>query len=86
MAKSVSRMVPVSSQIDAQTHAHLKELAERMDRPVEQLVADAIGSYVHYEREFIAFMEEGIAAANAGRLVDHGNVVTMLREQDRSRR
>jgi predicted transcriptional regulator len=56
--------------IDEQLDRDLRALAAATGRSRSWLVAAALKSYVEAEKEFIEAVEQGIAAADEGRLVD----------------
>ena len=63
-----------SVRLDDETLARVGQMAEAMERPRAWLMAHAIKQYVEREEQFILAVEEGIKAADAGRLVDHEDV------------
>lgn len=56
----------------------LTGLAERMGRPADELLAEAVRRYVDDERQILEGIERGIADADAGRTVDHEAVVAWV--------
>ncbi|MDO3381517.1 CopG family ribbon-helix-helix protein [Gilvimarinus algae] len=60
-----------SVRLDDETLARIGQMAEAMDRPRAWLMAEAIKQYVAREEWFIHEVEQGVAAADANRLIDH---------------
>ncbi len=55
--------------------AKLDDLARRTGRDVETLAQEALERYVDYEAWFLEQVEIGLAAAEAGQLLEHDEVV-----------
>jgi predicted transcriptional regulator len=72
--KTVTVGAPISKELDRD----LARLAAATGRSKSWLVAEALKSYVEAEMKFIEAVEEGIKAADEGRLVDHDAVVAEL--------
>jgi predicted transcriptional regulator len=66
--------VPVTVRIPVEVNERLEKIAAATQRSKSWLAAEAIGAFVTSESEFLAAVEEGIADARAGRLVEHGRV------------
>lgn len=71
-----------SVRLEEDTLQRIEKLAKAMDRPRAWVMAYAIREYVAREESLIAQIEEGVQAAEAGRLVDH-DMVAAIRELDR---
>ena len=63
-----------SIRLDDATLDQIDRLAEAMDRPRAWLMAYAIKQYVEREQRFIREVDNGIQAADEGRLLDHDDV------------
>ncbi len=63
-----------SVRLDDETLSRVGQMADAMERPRAWLMAHAIKQYVEREEQFILAVEEGIKAADAGRLVSHEDV------------
>ena len=63
-----------SVRLDDETLKRVSQMAKSMDRPRASLMAHAIKEYVERQDWFIREVEEGLLAANEGRLVDHVDV------------
>lgn len=58
--------------------AKLDDLARRTGRDVETLAREALERYVDYEAWFLEQVEIGLAAAEAGQLLEHDEVVARI--------
>lgn len=63
-----------SVRLDDVTLQRVGEIAAAMDRPRAWLMAQAIKQYVDREAWFIDAVEQGIEAADTGRLTSHADV------------
>jgi RHH-type transcriptional regulator, rel operon repressor / antitoxin RelB len=69
------KTITIGARISEQLDRDLRTIAVATGRSKSWLVAEALKSYVETEREFIEAVEQGIRAADEGRLVDHDAVV-----------
>jgi predicted transcriptional regulator len=67
-------MKATSVRLDDQTLERVGRMAEAMDRPRAWLMAHAIKKFVEQEEWFIREVNDGIEAADEGRLIDHADV------------
>lgn len=67
-----------------ESELHLQELAVRTGKQPSQLVQQAIDHYLDYETHFLNAVEEGRAAAAAGKLIGHDEVVNRIERLLRS--
>jgi predicted transcriptional regulator len=65
----------VGARISPKLDAGLERLAQLTGRPKSWLVCEALQSYIAGEEEFIAAVKEGQAAARAGRVLEHEQVL-----------
>lgn len=79
------KTVSIGARISEQLDRDLRTLASATGRSRSWLVAEALRSYVAAEKQFIEAVEEGIKAADEGRLVDHDTVVAEFERRFRSR-
>ena len=61
------------------TKARLDQLATATQRSKSFLTNAAVERYLADEEAFIAAVEQGLAEANAGKLIDHDKAATYLR-------
>jgi predicted transcriptional regulator len=54
--------------------AKLAQLASQRGRDTDALVVEAVERMVNYDEWFIREVEKGIAAADRGELIEHGEV------------
>lgn len=67
----------ISFRIASEKVDELDALAKSMDRDRSYLLNEAVDAYLGYLRRYMAEVEEGIAAADRGELVDHEEVKKM---------
>jgi RHH-type rel operon transcriptional repressor/antitoxin RelB len=79
------KTISIGARISEQLDRDLRTLASATGRSRSWLVAEALRSYVEAETQFIQAVEEGIKAADEGRLVDHDTVVAEFDRRFRSR-
>jgi predicted transcriptional regulator len=61
--------------------AKLSRLAAQQGRASEALVVEAVERMVSYHEWFLREVDKGLAAADRGELVDHGEVRKMIDER-----
>jgi predicted transcriptional regulator len=71
---------PMTIRVDEELTGQLDQLAAATDRPRAWHVEQALRRYVAAEREFLAAVEEGIRAEEAGDVVSHAEAVTTFDE------
>ena len=69
------RTAPVSVRLHTELNARLDVLTLALDRPKSWIIEQAIRDYVAMQSWQLAAIDEGIAAADAGRLRAHEDVV-----------
>ena len=79
------KTVTIGARISEDLDRDLRKIAAATGRSKSWLVAHALSSYVASEKEFIDAVEEGIKAAEEGRLVDHEMVVAEVERRFGSR-
>ena len=60
----------------------LANIAARSNRTTQQVAAEVLTRGIHHERRFIESVEQGIASADAGRLIPDENVLAWLQAQE----
>jgi len=73
---------PLSIRLEPELSAQVTAIAEALDRPKSWIVEQALKDYVSVQQWQLAAIDEGIAAADAGDLVDHEDVVAWVRSWD----
>ncbi|OGQ26382.1 MAG: hypothetical protein A2138_19775 [Deltaproteobacteria bacterium RBG_16_71_12] len=63
-------MVTMNISLDEQAVEKLRAIAAKLDKPVEDLVAELVQGTLSEEERYRVAVREGIAQADAGRLVD----------------
>jgi predicted transcriptional regulator len=79
------KTVTIGTRISEELDRDLAKLSIATGRSKSWLVADALKSYIQSEKAFIEAVEEGIKAADEGRVVDHGAVVAEFERRYRAR-
>ncbi len=64
--------------------ARLNEVAARTGREPERVIEQAVDRMLEYDERFLAFVEEGRAAARDGDLLEHDEVVERIDQLLRS--
>lgn len=70
--------------ISPDNEARLREIAMRTGRTPMDLVQEAIGCMLDYDRRFLEAVEEGRSDARRGALLDHDEVVERISQILRS--
>jgi predicted transcriptional regulator len=78
--------VALDTRIPSELDEALGRLASARGKSKSALVREALAEYVLSEEAFAAAVEEGLADARAGRLVEHEEVVREIRELLASKR
>jgi RHH-type rel operon transcriptional repressor/antitoxin RelB len=69
------KSVTIAARVDAELDRELERLAEATARSKSWLINEALRSYIANEQQFLAAVEEGKLALQAGQVVDHATVV-----------
>ncbi len=72
--------VVIDARIPAELDEALSRLASAQRKSKSALVREALAEFVLSEEAFAAAVEEGLADARAGRLVDHDEVMREIRQ------
>ena len=70
---------PLSIRLEPELNNQVTAIADALDRPKSWVIEQAVKDYVAIRKWQIAAIEEGLAAADAGDLVDHEDVVAWVR-------
>ena len=68
--------------LTAELENELARVAARSGRTPQQLATDVLTRGLQYERRFIESVEQGIASADAGRLIPDPDVLVWLEQQE----
>lgn len=77
-----AQATPVSIRLLPELNDQLATLAMSFDRPKSWIIEQAIRDYLAVQAWQLAAIEEGIAAADAGRVVAHEDVVAWVESWD----
>lgn len=77
----MSKPVVISARIDAETAALLDKVAASRQRSRAWLVADAVKRMAKEEAEYLAFLQEGIDAADSGDVMSHAEMMEWLNDR-----
>jgi RHH-type transcriptional regulator, rel operon repressor / antitoxin RelB len=77
--------ITIGARISEELDRDLRQLSAATGRSKSWLVAEALKGYIETEKAFIEAVEQGIQAADEGRLVEHETVVTEFERRYRSR-
>jgi predicted transcriptional regulator len=75
----MSKSSPVSVRLDSALNDQVSEIADALDRPRSWVIEQAIKDFVALQQWQVAAIDEGLAAADAGRTVTHEAVVEWVR-------
>jgi predicted transcriptional regulator len=75
------RTTQVNTRVDTDMAAQLDKLASLTGRTRSTLLYTALQEYLENEMAFLEAVEEGIAAARAGDLTDHAEVVADMQRR-----
>ena len=73
----------VTAHIPSELAEQIDQLAERLDRPKGWIVKQALISWVELEAKRHQLTLEGLADADAGRLVDHAAIDTWAKNLEK---
>ena len=62
-------------------HAKLNRLASQQGRASESLIVEAVERMVNFDSWFLREVEQGIAAADRGELVEHDEVKKLINQR-----
>ncbi len=75
----MSKTLPVSVRLTPELNDQVTAVAHALDRPKSWVIEQAIMDFVAVQTWQIAAIDEGIRAADAGRLVAHEDVAASVR-------
>jgi predicted transcriptional regulator len=65
-------------QLTEQEQAQLQNVADRTGRNTQDVVREAISSFLQHEREFIEAVEKGLASLDRGEHITHEEVISRI--------
>ena len=72
------KTLPVSLRLEPELNDKVAAIAELLDRPKSWVIEQAVKEFVELQAWQLAAIDEGIADADAGRLVRHEEVVAWV--------
>jgi predicted transcriptional regulator len=75
----MSKTAPVSVRLEAALNDQVSAIAAALDRPKSWVIEQAVRDFVALQQWQLAAIDEGISAADAGRVVAHEDVVAWVR-------
>ena len=78
----MSRSAPVSVRLQPALNEQVAAIATALDRPKSWVIEQAIQDYVALQAWQLAAIDEGIRAADAGKVVAHEDVVAWVKSWD----
>jgi predicted transcriptional regulator len=76
------KMQPLSIRLEPALNDQITAIANALDRPKSWVVEQAIKDYVALQQWQLAAIDEGIEAADAGRVVEHEDVAAWVKSWD----
>jgi predicted transcriptional regulator len=64
--------------LEPEQEARLSELASREGRPANEIVREVIAHYLEVDLDFVRAVEQGIASADRGDVIDHDEAVRRI--------
>ncbi len=79
----MSKTSPVSVRLDPDLNDRVGAIAAALDRPKSWVIEQAVQDFVAMQEWQLAAIDAGIAAADAGHVVDHDEVVAWVKSWGR---
>ncbi|HME23365.1 MAG TPA: CopG family ribbon-helix-helix protein [Acetobacteraceae bacterium] len=79
----MSKTAPVSVRLDSGLNDRLTAIAATLDRPKSWVIEQAVQDFVAVQEWQLAAIDEGIRAADEGRVVAHEDVVAWVQSWGR---
>ena len=79
----MNKATPVSVRLDPELNARIAAIATALDRPKSWVIEQAVEDFVAVQEWQLAAIDEGIRAADAGRVVAHEDVVAWVQSWGR---
>jgi predicted transcriptional regulator len=78
----MNKSMPVSVRLQPQLNEQVAAIASALDRPKSWVIEQAVIDYVAVQNWHLAAIDEGIKAADEGRVVSHEDVVGWVASWD----
>ena len=78
----MNKSAPVSVRLRPELNDQVSAIADSLDRPKSWVIEQAVADYVAMQAWQLTAIDEGIRAADAGRVVSHEDVVTWVKSWD----
>jgi predicted transcriptional regulator len=75
----MSKSAVITARVDEETLALVDRVSKALNRSRAWFVARAVTEAAHQEAEFLAFVQEGIDAADRGELIPHEEVFARVK-------
>ena len=75
----MGKITPVSVRLDSSLNDRVAAIAAALDRPKSWVIEQAVADFVAVQEWQLAAIDEGIRAADAGRVIAHEDVVAWVR-------
>lgn len=75
----MTKTTPVSVRLDPVLNDRVAAIAAALDRPKSWVIEQAVADFIATQEWQLAAIDEGIAAADAGRVAAHEDVVAWVR-------
>ena len=75
----MGKTAPVSVRLDPTLNEQVSAIAEALDRPKSWVIEQAVRDFVAVQEWQLAAIDEGIKAADAGRVVAHEDVAAWVK-------
>jgi len=79
----MSKTAPVSVRLQPELNDQVAAIAAALDRPKSWVIEQAVRDYVELQAWHLAAIDEGIQAADAGRVVAHEDVAAWVQSWGR---
>lgn len=79
----MNKTVPVSVRLPPQLNERLAAIAAALDRPKSWVIEQAVEDYLALQAWHLAAIDEGLKAADEGRVVAHEDVMAWVQSWDR---
>ncbi|HEY5072001.1 MAG TPA: CopG family ribbon-helix-helix protein [Caulobacteraceae bacterium] len=80
----MTKATPVSVRLEPDLNDRVGAIAALMDRPKSWAIAQAVRDFVEIQEWQLAAIDEGLRAADEGRLASHDEVAAWVRSWDRA--